>query len=155
MGVTIRYQGRLGPKAKTKDLYILARIHCEEHEWGMTPFEAGADGKSGFFAVHPHENCELLNFRIDAEGRFRDACKTQFAPLEVHVGVVGLLEAFKNRLAELLVEDEGDYWETRKRDRLQQRIEECYRAIEKAKAEDPAYYGPVRAEDGRIADLMK
>ena len=153
MGVTIRYQGRLGPKAKSKDLYILARIHCEKLKWGMTPFES--EGGTVFFAVHPHANCELVSFRIGADGRFRDSCKTQFAPLEVDVGVVELLEAFKSRLAELVVEDDGAYWETRNRQTLQRRIDDCYLAIEKAKREDPAYHGPVRTEDGRIADLLK
>ena len=153
MGVTIRYQGRLSPKAKAKELYILAKIHCEKLKWGMTPFET--QGDAIFFALHPHDHCELVSFKVGTDGRFRDSCKTQFAPVEVHMGVVGLFDALRSRLAELVIEDEGDYWETRDRARLQGRIDDCYQAIGKTMQEDPAYYGPVRGEDGRITDLLR
>ena len=69
--------------------------------------------------------------------------------------MVDLFDNLKKRLGELVIEDEGHYWELRSRERLERQIMSCYEEILKAKEEDPAYYGPVKGDDGRITDLAR
>jgi len=75
--------------------------------------------------------------------------------LEVHKGVISLFDQLKIKLSELIIQDEGGYWETRNEDHLLEQITNCYLAIQKEKEEDPDAYGPVKTEDGRITDLVK
>ena len=80
-----------------------------------------------------HPNCETLTLYFDQEGRLMDpiglimiregrlkpqsaylSVKTQFAPPEVHISIIKLLEFLKNRyIPDLEVMDEGGYWESR------------------------------------------
>lgn len=169
MGVTIHYRGRLKPKESPRNLYILAKLFCDGKKWPISQFIEGEEtlqfrkhpsqkeyrGAVTSFIIKPHEHCEPVAFHITRDGYFEDRCKTQFAPLEVHLGVVELLESLRKRLGELVVEDEGHYWETRSRERLEKQIMACYEEILRMKEEDPAYYGPVKEPDGRITDLSK
>ena len=59
------------------------------------------------------------------------------------------------KLGELVIQDEGGYWETRDAEALEERIVKCYLEMQKTKDEDPEYYGPVKSENGRINDLVK
>lgn len=169
MGVTIHYRGRLRPKEAPRNLYILAKLESDSRKWAISPFTEGEDrlafrrnplvkeyhGFVSSFTIKPHENCEPLRFAFTKDGYFEERCKTQFAPLEVHLGVVAILDALKPRLSDLIVEDEGHYWELRDRDRLEERIFDCFEEILKTKNEDPSYYGPVKEADGRITDLVR
>lgn len=169
MGVTLHYRGRLSPKEKPRNFYILAKIVAQEKGWTISDFEEGQGsldfrkmpGKGAYrgpvqsFVIKAHENCEPIHFRIAEGGRFEERCKTQFAPVEVHIGLVDLLDRLKIRLAELTVEDEGHYWELRDKDRLEANLYRCFEEIVRMKEEDPSYYGPVKEEDGRITDLVK
>lgn len=169
MGVTIHYRGRLKPKETARNLYIMTKLVCDGKKWTISPFMEGEDtlrfrqnplqkeysGLVSSFIVQAHENCEPIAFHITRDGYFEDRCKTQFAPLEVHKGVVGLLDSLKGRLAELVVQDEGHYWETRSQDKLEHQITVCFEEIVKTKQEDPDYYGPVKEADGRITDLVR
>ena len=154
MGVTIHFRGRMNPKIKTKELYIYSSLICRELKWWISDYEETEQG-GHLFEIRPHENCEPLIFRLNPEGHFGDHCKTQFAPTEVHMGIVSLFDQLKIKLSELVIRDEGQYWETRKEKVLDENIQTCYLAIEKTKEEDPEFYGPVKSEDGRIADLVK
>jgi hypothetical protein len=169
MGITIHYRGRLGPKVRPKELYILASLICKEKGWEITGLaetdgaallqhpeeEIPYNGKLATFAIHPHENCEPLTFQITADGYFKNWCKTQFAPLEVHMGIVDLFNQVRIKFGELVIQDEGGYWETRDAKALEDRIVDCYLEMQKTKDGDPEYYGPVKSEDGRITDLVK
>lgn len=169
MGVTIHYRGRLKPKETPRNLYILAKLLCDGKKWPISQFIEGEDtltfrkhpaqreyrGMVHSFIIKPHEHCEPLAFHITRDGYFEDRCKTQFAPPEVHLGVVDLLDNIKRRLGELVVEDEGHYWETRSQERLEKQVMACYEEILRTKEEDPAYYGPVKEPDGRITDLAR
>ncbi len=154
MGVTIHFRGKMNPKIRVKELYILSSLICKEYGWEITEM-VETEQKGQVFVITPHENCELLIFRITPEGFFSDRCKTQFAPLEVHKGVISLFDQLKIKLSELIIQDEGGYWETRNEDHLLEQITNCYLAIQKEKEEDPDAYGPVKTEDGRITDLVK
>jgi hypothetical protein len=169
MGITLHYRGRLSAKEKPRVVYHLAKVFCDARKWPISDLVEQEDvlefrrtpgmkeyrGPVSTFVVQPHENCEPFRLAFTREGRFEDHCKTQFAPLEVHQGLVGLLEDLKGRMAEMVVEDEGHYWESRDADRLEANIIRCFEEILKAKEEDPSYYGPVKEDDGRITDLVR
>jgi hypothetical protein len=154
MGVTIHYQGRVNQKIRLKEFHILSSLICKEHGWEISDMTE-TEQKGSLFVINPHENCEPLIFRITPEGNFSDHCKTQFAPIEVHKGIVSLFDQVRIKLSQLIIQDEGGYWETRDEEFLQDKIMDCYLAIQKTKEEDPETYGPVKTEDGRIVDLMK
>lgn len=168
MGVTLHFRGRLKPKETARNLYILAKLEADGRKWSISPFTEGRaklefrkspmksyEGPVSSFTIMPHENCEPFHITLTKDGYFEDRCKTQFAPLEVHVGLVEILDAFKSRLADLVVEDEGLYYEGRNKEKLEQRVYECFEDILRTKEEDPSYYGPVKDDEGRITDLVK
>lgn len=169
MGITIHYRGRIKPKEAARNIYIMAKLACQENKWEISPLSEGEGtiqfekyallkeyhGPIHSFVIQPHEHCEPVTFQITKDGFFEDRCKTQFAPVEIHIAIVHLLDGLKGRFSELIVEDEGHFWEIRKRDKLEHNIMKCYEEILKSKEEDPAYYGPVKDEDGRITDLVK
>ncbi len=95
---------------------------------------AHIDGHLGLkgIVLTPDVETESLSFLFDREGNLRSMIdmvsildgtlkpeeawvfvKTQFAPPEVHVWIIGLLKYLKKHyLADLQVSDEGEYWET-------------------------------------------
>jgi hypothetical protein len=169
MGITIHYRGRVNPKLKIREFYILAGLFCKEKGWEITDLVetvGGAlldqpdggipyEGRLYSFAITIHENCEPLAFQITSEGYFKNWCKTQFAPPEVHRGIVELFDQVRIKLSELVIQDEGGYWETRDAQALEARIVKCFMEMHKTQEEDPEYYGPVKDEKGRITDLVK
>jgi hypothetical protein len=169
VGITIHYRGRLGPKVRAKEAYILASLICKEKGWEITGLaetegeallahpdgEIPYSGKLATFAINPHEHCEPLTFQITADGYFKNWCKTQFAPMEIHMGVADFFSQLRIKFGELVIQDEGGYWETRDAKALEDRIIKCFLEMQKTKDEDPEYYGPVKSEDGRITDLVK
>jgi hypothetical protein len=169
MGITIHYHGRLGQKVRPKEAYILASLISKEKGWEITGLaetegaallehpdgESAYDGKLNTFAITPHEHCERLTFQITEDGYFKNWCKTQFAPLEIHMGIVDLFSQLKIKFGELVIQDEGAYWETRDAKVLEERIVKCFMEMQNSKDEDPELYGPVKSPDGRITDLVK
>ena len=148
MGITIHYRGRLSPKVKRKEFFAYAKVLCAEHKWKI-------EGEESEFHILPHENCELLNFRLAGDGSFQDTCKTQFATIEIHIRIVDFFSNLKLKLTELVIRDEGEYWELRNKERLARQLGNCFDEIRKTMDENPDYYGPVRSDDGRIVDLVK
>jgi hypothetical protein len=50
--------------------------------------------------------------------------KTQFAPIEVHIGIIKLLKYLKEKyIHNLTVYDEGDYWDTEDKKLLRQKLD--------------------------------
>ncbi len=119
---------------------------------------AHIDGHLGLkgIVLRPDVGTEPLSFLFDREGNLRSMIgtvsiidgtlkpqdawvfvKTQFAPPEVHVWIVGLLKYLKKHyLADLQVSDEGEYWETgdigilrRKMDFIGRKIEQLSRDL--------------------------
>jgi len=90
--------------------------------------------------LHPH--CESLTLYFDKEGNLNTpfslilmnegklnpedsyiSVKTQFAPPDIHISIVKLLEFLKNRyIPDLKVIDEGGYWVSRDKTLLIQKI---------------------------------
>lgn len=90
--------------------------------------------------VNPKDECEPLCFIFDGQGRLRalmdliteqvaptefsffTATKTQFADIETHVWIIGLFRYLKKHyLHDLVVKDEGDYWETEDLEKLREK----------------------------------
>lgn len=169
MGITIHFRGRLGQKVKPKDFYLLAGLVAKEKGWQTSDmYESDGPamlqhpeedipytGKLTTFIIEPHEHCDPLTFQITAEGYFRNWCKTQFAPFEIHMGIVDLFQQVRIKFGELVIQDQGGYWELRDPKVLEERVIKCYEEMEKAKEEDPDYYGPIKNKNGRIIDLVK
>ena len=169
MGITIHYRGRVSPKLKSKDLYIYASLICKEKKWTISVLsetdgegvldhpdgEIPYQGKLSTFVIRPHEHCEPVTFQITQDGYFKNWCKTQFAPLDVHIGLLDLFRQVKIKLSELVIQDEGGYWESNSAESLEERIVKCFMEMQKSRDEEPDYYGPVKSENGRITDLMK
>ena len=93
-------------------------------------------------SITPTGNCESLRFFSDREGNLRDAMsmimihdgalrpesvrisvKTQFASPELHMVIVKLLKYLRKRyVSNLIVRDEGEYWETGDRETLARKM---------------------------------
>lgn len=113
MGVTIHYRGRLRSAGDIQAHSDEAARIAASHRWQVHRF---ADG----VILGPHRGCEPLFLVFHDDGRlhglFGDEwsfCKTQFAPVEVHVQIVDLLRHLQERFYEdFEVIDDGEYWET-------------------------------------------
>ena len=132
MGITIHYRGRI------RDINLIDEF-CDElidiaktMDWKSSDLIYDEEDKIKGVSVTPHKDSESLSFFFNIEdGCLRnimnvitkepynpkelewDFIKTQFAPPEVHVTVVKLLQYIKEKyMPDLEVVDEGDYWET-------------------------------------------
>lgn len=80
--------------------------------------------------------------------------KTQFAGMEVHIKVIELLHRIEPRFQHLDIEDEGEYWNTGNRQKLQEQIGATDRMIATIMASQPGMRGPFRTPEGRMIDLV-
>jgi hypothetical protein len=87
-----------------------------------------------------HPKAESLSFLFDKNGNLRNLLmmtykngkeseisnifvKTQFAPIEIHITIIKLLEYIKKKyISNLKVIDEGSYWETRDKNILEEKL---------------------------------
>jgi len=99
--------------------------------------------------------CEPIHLEFGNDLFCQDFVKTQFAGPEVHVQIIELFKRLEPHFKTLKIEDEGEYWETADRKRLQQNMDTVDRMIREAKAKNPAVRGPVKLPDGRIVDLIQ
>ena len=104
--------------------------------------------------LKPHADCEPLSFEFGEDLFFGNSVKTQFAPPEVHVGIINLLKSLQPFLKELHVFDEGEFWETQDISLLEEIQENCWTLLQEKLEENPSLKGPVRLKSGRIADLI-
>lgn len=136
MGLTIHYRGRLTDLTRIEDfedrvLDLVLEIGGTAEIWRSAPSEKPSRMVRGILATLApgQETTSLLVspegwllglFEIKAaeEGLLSEppwcSVKTQFGPVEAHVALVELLRALEREfLAELDVNDEGGYWESR------------------------------------------
>ena len=169
MGVTINYEGKLKSEQSYEQLVDVSVAFAIKN--GM-PFEQFAlnqkrlervaneedwnyDGPVKGIKILPSEDCEPLWLEFDENLIIQDFCKTQFAGKEIHIAIIELFDALSQYFSELIIIDEGEYWETRDAGRLQELIDECFELMDSAKNKDKKLSGPFRLEDGRIVDLMR
>lgn len=100
---------------------------------------ARVDDRQRGLLIHPHPESETVWLTFNQAG---ELCfympqsnsghywenkllftKTQFAPIEIHIAICDLLHLIQgNYFPSLQVSDEGEYWETRDREHLAQKI---------------------------------
>lgn len=101
-------------------------------------------------SLFPHKKCEPLWLTFNPNGYLVDVVaiatmaerevklekswrttKTQFAPIEVHIAIVKLLQYVKKRyIADLDVDDDGGYWESGDVIELKRRIDSVNHALD-------------------------
>ncbi len=168
MGVTIHFEGRLKDEASFEAIMAETRLFCEDRSW---PYESinephvklsrvrdekdwDYEGSVKGIAVQPHENSEPFRLEFDKDLYIQEYTKTQFAPIEIHIGLVELLSRLQPHFDHLEIIDEGEFFETRDHDTLVKHINRCFEVLDEYLVQEDKYYGPVRLESNRIADVM-
>lgn len=132
MGLTIHYQGGID---RTD---LISKLICELEDiagsmaWKLQRVEESESGMQFRGVIlSPSDHCESLCFIFDRNGRLRCladlvlgqieptetsgycATKTQFASVDTHIWIIGLLKYLKKHyMSDLKVTDEGEFWET-------------------------------------------
>jgi hypothetical protein len=150
MGVTIHYSGVLAGAAEAELLLKEASAIAAEMEWGIENLNSPNAG----LVVFPHPDCEPLAFNPDDFGMIESWVKTQFAGPETHIQIVDFFSRIAPHFENFAVEDEGEYWETKDRPKLEAHFEQVASAIREMQLENPSARVQVRMPDGRIVDMI-
>ncbi len=162
MGLTIHYRGGIDRTEHIHPLVDELEDIAESMGW-MSQRINEDEHEPDFYGiiVNPKGDCEPLCFIFDRHGRLRNladlitnqiepteyseycSTKTQFTSVETHIWIVGLLRYLKKHyLSDLIVSDEGEFWETEnretlieKKDFLQNKIKLLKGALESPEAE--------------------
>ena len=141
MGLTIHYSGKIDRLETIPQFVEELTDIADSMGWMPQPINLDeADPDYRGIIVNPKGECEPLCFIFDRKGRLRSlmdlltepsepheysfftATKTQFAEIETHVWIIGLLRYLKKRyLCDLVVNDEGEYWHTEDREKLREK----------------------------------
>lgn len=168
MGITIHFEGRLKDEASLEAVLGLTKRFCDERSW---PYEAinqphvtlnrvrdekdwNYVGPTKGIEVQPHENSEPFRLEFDKDLYVQEYTKTQFAPVDIHLGLVELLQQLAPYFASLEVIDEGEFFETSDRATLEGHLNRCFELLDEYLAQQDKYYGPIRLESKRIVDVM-
>jgi hypothetical protein len=169
MGVTIHFEGQLKSETYYDNVMKVAKDFADENAMPYSFFsEANKvlervkdekdwnyEGATKGIKIQPDVNSDPLWLEFDTNNYIQEYCKTQFADIEIHIKIINLLQSIKPFFSELIVMDEGEYWETESKDVLQNHIDTCNRVMEERKQENKKMSGPFRITDGRIVDLME
>lgn len=141
MGLSIHYSGKIHRIDAVPQFVEELTDIAQSMSWDaqLINMDEAAPNFRGVI-VNPKGDCEPLCFIFDGQGRLRalmdliteqvepteysffTATKTQFAEIETHVWIIGLLRYLKKRyLHDLEVKDEGEYWETEDLEKLREK----------------------------------
>lgn len=136
MGVSIHYKGRIADPSRIVDLRGDLRRFAAEKQWELLDLTGQDESEILEIFVYPPEHSEPLCFLFNRDGRLHPpfefegaesawcSVKTQYGPLEAHVGIVELLRRLRHSyIPDLEVVDEGAYWETEDMQRLRSALE--------------------------------
>ncbi len=168
MGVTVHFEGSLEGLEAFRRVVAFAEEFASARNWTASIIcEARAKlqrvrderdwdyvGPTEGIALQPHPNCDPLRLEFDADLYIQEYCKTQFAPMSVHIDVVELLRGIQPEFQSFIVEDEGEYWGSGDESRLEGHLNACFSALDEHLARDSNLTGPVRDPSGRILDLV-
>ncbi len=169
MGVTIHFEGQLKSDKDFDSVMTKAKTFAQTNEMPYETFSEPLkkldrvkdeqdwdyEGPTKGIKIQPDPNSDPLWLEFDKDNYIQEYCKTQFAGIDIHIKIVSLLREIQQHFNELLVTDEGEYWDTKDNAQLQNSLDSYFDAAEKAKAENAKLNGPFRLEDGRIIDLME
>lgn len=150
MGVTIHYSGTLANPAKAEALFKEASVLATELDWEFTITDAPVTGVT----VYPHPDCEPLTLNPDENGLVENWVKTQFAGPVIHIQIMDFLARIAPYFADLMVEDEAEYWETRDRTILEGHFSQINEILHDMQKDNPSARVQVRQPSGRIVDII-
>jgi hypothetical protein len=167
-GVTINYEGRAKDGAAVERTLAALRVEAGKNGWSVGDASANdakleriVKGKNAQYrglvrgvVLRPSPNCEPFYVQFDSSHFMQDFVKTQFAGADIHVKLIEILKAIRPLLTELMVFDEGEYWETGDGKKLQGHFDKVDSLIAEMKRDKPKLRGPVTLPSGRIVDLM-
>ena len=168
MGITVNYTLRLKNERSLSQLIAHVRKFAAAHDWPVRDIstqstkldrsthteDAEYAGPSSGIEVLPDERCDPLRFEFGIDQVAQDFVKTQFAGLDCHLAVLGLLHELTPYLSDLDVEDEGEFWDTSETALLARNLAVCDRMLRDALDESPNARGPVRLPSGRWVDII-
>ena len=168
-GVTINYEGSAKDSNAIGAILSEATSFGKGRGWRVEPvakdkveLERVIDEKTSKYTgalrgiiLYPHDMCEPVHIEFGSDMFMQDFVKTQFAGANIHVAVIDLLRHLKSYFASLKVDDEGEYWETSDKAKLEKHIATVNRTLDDIKREKPSARGPVKLKDGRIADVIQ
>lgn len=174
-GITIHFEGTAANAAAVERMTDIAVARAERNGWRSQRIGDGqvatldaitlkmleeAQGSKELsdlrgVVVYPDDLSEPLYLVFASKLRTKNFVKTQFAGPAVHVQLVELLEALKPQFADLDVDDEGEYWSTHDRARLEKHLGAATAAMAAFRAQTPDAHGPVKRPDGRILDIVR
>lgn len=169
MGVTIHFEGQLKGDSEFERVMEIAKDFAEDYQLPYSFFvennkklsrvknekDWDYDGPTRGIKIQPHVNSDPLWLEFDKDNYLQEYCKTQFAKTHTHLIIIELLKNIEPYFIELLVFDEGEFWDTENEDLLKTNFDNCFKAIDDAKQERKNVDGPFRMEDGRMIDLMQ
>ena len=169
MGVTIHFEGKLKSNKDFETVMKISTDFAEQNDLDYLIFEEqykilqrvknekewDYKGLTRGIKITPAINSDPLWIEFDKDYYIQEFCKTQFADSKVHIKIIELLKKIKPHFQELIVHDEGEYWDTGNTEILQKHLNNCFRAIEDAKSENPNLSGPYKVKGERIVDLLE
>jgi len=169
MGVTIHFKGQLKSSNDYDVVIKISKDFAQSNHMDYLIFEEtdkilqrvkdekdwDYQGLTRGIRIQPDNNTDPLWIEFDEEYYIQEYCKTQFVDINVHIKIIELLRLIEPYFADLVVTDEGEYWDTTDEKILQENFDTCFNAIEDAKNENSKLSGPYRITGGRIVDLMK
>jgi len=168
-GFTIHYEGHAASTNAVNLVISIATSFAKKHGWAVrdASVEKGKlervideknkdyEGRVTGIIIYPGKHCEPLSLQFGDDLFMQDYTKTQFAGTALHVDIIALLDELKPQFHKLVVEDEGEYWETRDRAKLENHIATVNRMIDEIKKQKPKAKGPVFLPSGRVIDVLE
>ena len=169
MGVTIHFKGRLSSSNNYDKVISISKKFAELNHWEYFIFQEdnkllervkdekdwNYEGSTKGIQLQPDSNSDPFILEFDENLYLQEFCKTQFADLNIHILIVDLLKRIEPYFENLVVEDEGEYWETSDVKLLEKHIDNSNRASDDMKRENNKMNGPFRLKNGRIIDLIE
>lgn len=169
MGITIHFEGKLKNRQLLPVVLQLARRFANDHSWPFTEIpekvrtlmrvwnETDWDytGSTSGIEIYPHEACDPFRLEFDGDCYIQEYVKTQFAPIQIHIDLIDLLERLRSTFLSLEVVDESDFWEIRNVTSLEAHFSRFFEVMNEEKKKNPRLSGPSRLNNGRIADLLE
>jgi hypothetical protein len=169
MGVTIHFEGRLRKEKDFESVIAIGRdlakrvnaeiVNLDSNNKVLNRVRNEQDwdykGQVKGIQFLPEENCDPIVLEFDKDFYIQEYCKTQFAGISTHILIIQFLRDITPYFDNLIVVDEGEFWETSDIKVLEEKFEDFFRAAENAVKENPKLKGPFRLGNGRIVDLME
>ncbi|SCY44375.1 hypothetical protein [Desulfoluna spongiiphila] len=168
-GVTIHFEGTAKSQNSVTQILTEASKFSQKNNWVIRDASATETilervineqnvdykGKVTGVVIDISENCEPIYIQFGEDLFMQDYVKTQFAGAGVHIQIIKLFESIRPHFQELVIFDEGEYWETRDTAILEGHISKINSMIEGIKKDNPKAQGPLRTVSGRIIDIIQ